>query len=142
MSEQENIQKVIAKKSQDVDLVYFARLVNISKIGLNVVLVVKGSFISGKLISGSEYYERLKGNFAHYDKGTQGSAIFDYFEGNEQVYTDNNQDDFEPPSNFIHLDDVYVMGGAAKFAPFTGACLRIKIEEIDGYFFGALEQDN
>lgn len=136
MTTEEEMKSVVAHKIQDEDLVQLNRLVNSIDFGLGITIFVKGSVISGSLVSGKKYYNFVADKLKAI--GDTGEALAVYFEQKAQNQYTKNSDDFIYPSTFLHIDMVQIRQDDGRMGQLNGAMLRIKIEEIEGYILGNL----
>lgn len=118
----------------DSDLMFLTKYINETKRSFGVTLFIRGAIINGWIISGSEYYsavlERLEGD------GEEASPYTDYFEKMKEQYTGDKLKELEVHS-FLHLSNVKIKIDNGSFKNIVGSCLRVKLEEIDGYMIGA-----
>lgn len=134
MSEDSAVKNVVASKMRDMDLVYLTNIVNAVGGSFGITLFLKGSIVSGLMISGQEYYATLAERLAQV--GDVGENLAQHFlQVADDVYT--NVAEIESiPANFIHMKDVQVRAGNGEFSAMNDALLRLKIEEIDGHIVG------
>lgn len=101
--------------------------------------------ITGKLISGKKYYAAMQEKFESFGPDSYGALMKEHFSISYQVYDPEIKDEDtgedvikdELPLNFIHLENVSLQTGNGGFTAINGGLLRLKIEEVDGYIFGA-----
>ncbi|CNF49138.1 hypothetical protein [Yersinia mollaretii] len=128
------IQDVISHKIKDADLLYLASIANVGA-GITITLFIKGTIISGTLTSGKEYYKSIASNLA--STGGLGIQVAEYFSNaGKTLYTQDDNDSKELPLNFLHLEQFATHKNDGGLVYRTGSLLRIKIEEIDGYYLG------
>lgn len=150
MSESNEVEKVVARKLQDADLIYFTNLANKTDVGVDITLFVKGTLLSGTIISGKKYFEAMHQKFESYGDKSYGFLLKDYFSKLLNMYTPGYVDNGEGeevenkdiPLNFMHLENVSLQSGGGVFNNINGGLLRLKIEEIDGYIFGSTSNVN
>lgn len=134
MSEDRAVKNVVASKMRDMDLVYLTNIVNAVGGSFGITLFLKGTIISGLMISGQEYYSTLAERLAQV--GDVGENLAQHFlQVADDVYT-NAAENESIPANFIHMKEVQVRAGSGEFSQMTDALLRLKIEEIDGHIVG------
>jgi hypothetical protein len=122
-------------KVKDADLVFLLKIVNKLDASIGVTLLSKGTFITGQMISGKQYYENVVERMKQ--AGDAGVALSSYFTNSaENVYSPS--DDSDAPTNFLHLKDVKIRSPEGSVDTLNGAYLRMKVEEIDGHFIGAM----
>ncbi|EGN6771425.1 gas vesicle protein, partial [Salmonella enterica] len=78
MSEEVELQHVLALKVKDQDLMFLNDIVNRTNCGIGITLFVKGNVISGSLIAGRKYYGFVSENLKAI--GSVGEALSQYFE--------------------------------------------------------------
>ncbi|MGC0970151.1 hypothetical protein [Pantoea agglomerans] len=145
MSISKDLEAVVARNLQDADLVFLANLANKADVGFEVTLFVKGCIITGKLISGKKYYSALSEKFDSYSPDSYGALVKEYLLESHKIYSateeeiaiDDDSEDKDIPLNFMHLENVSLHSGGGAFQQINGGLLRLKIEEVDGYIFGA-----
>jgi hypothetical protein len=134
MSDQDELNQVVAFKVKDEDLLFLNKMVNQFDLGIGITLFSQGNVISGQLISGKKYYaltaEKLK------KAGNAGEALAKFFESKGAEGYTSEDPDFEYPNNFLHLEDIKVQIGNGHMNPFNNSLLRIKIEETEGHIVG------
>ncbi|URQ59501.1 gas vesicle protein [Pantoea alhagi] len=134
MSEDREVKNVVASKMRDMDLVYLANIVNAVGGSFGITLFLKGTVISGLMISGKEYYSTLAENLAQV--GDIGENLAEHFARvADDVYTPVSESE-SIPANFIHMKDLRIKSGNGEFDEMHNALLRLKIEEIDGHIVG------
>ncbi|GLR11010.1 gas vesicle protein [Mixta theicola] len=134
MSEGGEVKNVVASKMRDMDLVYLTNIVNAVGGSFGITLFLKGTVISGLMISGKEYYSTLAENLALV--GDVGENLAQHFSRvADDVYTPVSESE-SIPANFIHMKDVKIKSGTGEFDEMQNALLRLKIEEIDGHIVG------
>lgn len=134
MSEQDELQEVLALKTKDEDLTFLNGIVNKLNLGIGVTLFVKGSVITGSLIAGRKYYQLVSDGLK--SSGEIGEALSTYFETKGKDGYTSEDPDFEYPNNFLHLENIKVRCDNGQMGPLGNAMLRVKIDEIDGHFIG------
>ncbi|HAU5602429.1 TPA: gas vesicle protein [Citrobacter koseri] len=134
MPTEEQMKSVVACKIQDEDLLQLNDVVNRVDFGLGLTIFVKGSVISGSLISGKKYYTALAGKLK--ESGEVGTALAVYFDQKAESQYTKTSDDFIFPNNFLHIDQVEIRRDDGRMGQLNGGMLRIKIEEIEGYILG------
>lgn len=134
MSEQDELQEVLALKTKDQDLTFLNSIVNKLNIGIGITLFVKGSVITGSLIAGRKYYQLVSDDLKSY--GEFGEALSAYFETKGKDGYTSEDPNFEYPDNFLHLENIKVRCDNGQMGPLGNAMLRVKIDEIDGHFIG------
>lgn len=134
MSEDRTVKNVVASKMRDMDLVYLTNIVNAVGGSFGITLFLKGSVISGLMISGKEYYATLAERLA--EVGDVGENLAQHFlQVADDVYTHAAENE-SIPANFIHMKEVKIKSGSGEFSEMSDALLRLKIEEIDGHIVG------
>lgn len=130
-------QEVVARKMVDADLIFLVEIANKFGAWTGVTLFTKGIVITGLIISGKEYYEKVADSFGPKDENKV--SVGDYFRNvSDSLYTNGDgADETEFPTNFMHLKDVKVSAGSGGLTPYNNAFLRVKIEEIDGHIIGS-----
>lgn len=101
MSEEVELQHVLALKVKDQDLMFLNDIVNRTNCGIGITLFVKGNVISGSLIAGRKYYGFVSENLKAI--GSVGEALSQYFENKGTNGYTSDKPDFEYPNNFCIL---------------------------------------
>ena len=134
MSDQEELNQVVAFKVKDEDLMFLNTMVNRFDLGMGITILTQGNIISGQLISGKKYYgltaEKMKA------AGPAGEALAQYYENKGATGYTSKDPDFDYPNNFLHLEDVKIQQGSGHMGAFNNALLRVKIEETEGHILG------
>lgn len=134
MSEEVELQNVLAVKVKDEDLLFLNDIVNRTNCGIGITLFVGGNIISGTLIAGRKYYKFVSDNLKAI--GSEGEALSQYFEKKGDVGYTSEDPDFKYPNNFLHLENVQVRSDKGTMDTLANAMLRVKIEEVEGHIFG------
>lgn len=134
MNEDFELQEVLSFKVKDSDLSFLNGIVNKADFGIGITLFVKGCVITGSLISGRKYYRIVSDNLK--SSGVVGESLSAYFEVKGRDGYTSPDPDFEYPNNFLHLENIKILGGSGVIRSLSDAMLRVKIEEIDGHFIG------
>ncbi|HGA3039271.1 TPA: gas vesicle protein [Serratia marcescens] len=139
MSDKKEIQEVYSHTQRDSNLTYLVTTVNRLDFEMGITLFVKGSVITGQLISGLKYHRYIENSLA--SAGVVGEALSGYFKQTaENLYapTKNENDEYNDiPCNFIHLNNVSIQNGNGGFNKINNAYLRISLDEIDGHIIGS-----
>ncbi|MBJ9011226.1 type 1 periplasmic-binding domain-containing protein [Citrobacter koseri] len=134
MSDELEINEVLACKVKDEDLTFLNMMVNRFDFSLGITLIVKGSVISGQLIAGKKYYELTAENLKAV--GSVGESLSQYFERKGTIGYTSTDPDFAYPNNFLHLEKVFIRQDNGQMGALNNALLRVKIEEIEGHILG------
>ncbi|SUW63465.1 Uncharacterised protein [Buttiauxella agrestis] len=134
MSEDAELEQVLALKVRDEDLMFLNNIVNQTDCGIGITLFVHGGVISGTLISGKKYYKFVADNLKA--AGPSGEALSQFFERKGSTGYTSEDPSFEYPNNFLHLENVQIRNGEGKMGLLNNAMLRLKIEEIEGHILG------
>ena len=142
----------------DIILSYLvSSLVNMAGAPVGMTLLVKGSILSGTLISEREYLETLTEMLqaqirrslvgASDDERRAAEAAFDLTDFVEDFYPDNDEDDDEedfPSPGFaplfhLHLKDPIVVSPqpSVGFSDGMFSVMRIRLSNIDGWMLGS-----
>ncbi len=116
-------------------------LVVISNLGLSVgiTLNVGGAVISGTMISGKTYFEKLSkliGSGTGDDRLR--TVLSEAIAQNVAVY-DDKEEDSEPAVSYIHLEDARCYYPNGNLPTNEGVLWRGKLTSIDGFFMGNLK---
>ncbi|AFE60793.1 hypothetical protein Q7S_23176 (plasmid) [Rahnella aquatilis HX2] len=133
LTNQPEMHEVFAKKMIDLDLFNLVKMANKFDLGQGVVLLVKGTLISGIIISGTEYYKTISSSFE------DEHPLKQLFSSRAEEYSKYKELDlFDPASDveYIHLKKFSVNQGGNGFNTYNSAVFRIKLEEIDGHIIG------
>lgn len=121
---------------------FLQNLVNIAnKSGLEfgVTLVVGGSILSGRLISGKKYFETFAKEFADAFPGDSREGIYESFAQHGEIYSQSNdENDDSPPPQFIHLIDSRCFYPGNQLPNNKGVLWRGKINAVSGFSLGQL----
>lgn len=132
---------------KDDFLITFINIVNeIKELSIDVTLNVKGTMISGSLISSDSYLKEVSNGF----KNANGNAtIGQVFSENldrlaEEVATspsnvEEKSDTKKAETNFIHLKNAKIVHLNGNFI--TNSVWRGKVESVDGFFLGSFNRD-
>ncbi|HBQ0245826.1 TPA: hypothetical protein ACWSJ0_002263 [Klebsiella pneumoniae] len=144
MDSKDEMQIVVARKLRDKDICHYVNMANLTDVGVYITLFTKCGVITGKIISGKKYYESIEKSYSTFQEGTNGAMIYQYFQEAKKNYTEEadwvEDEGASYPLNFMHLEDVSIMVGTGALREFSNGVLRIKIEEIDGYMLGQIQQ--
>lgn len=132
MSTHQDKQEVISSKICDNVILNMVDLVNNNLVEVSLTLLVKGSWISGDLISGKEYFELLSKEI---NKERQILKDF-YQQVGSEIYSKGNDENKVLPLNYLHMKNVSIISDSARVSPVDGGFLRIHIQEIDGHMLG------
>ncbi|HAU5660006.1 gas vesicle protein [Citrobacter sp. Cf140] len=135
MSDEVEINEVLAFKFRDEDLTFLNTMVNRFDFSMGITLIVQGSVISGQLIAGKKYYELTAEKLK--SVGFVGEALSQYFESKATNDYTSTDPDFVYPYNFLHLENVCIRQDNGQMNTLNNALLRVKIEEIEGHIIGA-----
>ncbi|MCE7793260.1 gas vesicle protein GvpU [Salipaludibacillus sp. CUR1] len=120
-------------KKQEVDpiLQLLTEKANTEEYSAGITLNVKGSVVTGTVISAAEYLEEMSGQFSEEDDGE--NAIREQLE----EAADSLKEEESPATNYVHLKNAKLFSESGKSLPSKGAVLwRGKLTEIDGFFLG------
>ncbi|HHA2323629.1 TPA: gas vesicle protein [Enterobacter hormaechei] len=134
MSNEVELNQVLALKAQDEDLLFLNSIVNRTGCGIGITLFVKGNLITGSLIAGKKYYQFVGDNLKSI--GETGVALAQYFENKGAKQYTSDEPGFEYPNNFLHLENVKIRNDGGVMATLNNAMLRVKIEEVEGHIMG------
>lgn len=135
MADDNDFQQTLVHKVRDSDLVFLVNIVNKTHASIGVSLLIKGTFVTGQLISGKTYYESVAEELK--TAGDAGVSLSAYFSNKaDSIYSPEEGKD--APNGFLHLKEVSVRNSGGDLGAINGACVRIKIEEIDGHFLGSM----
>lgn len=128
------MQNVISNKILDADLIFFAEAANKHGVSVGVTLFSNGAVITGTIISGKEYYERLVKSLGPYVEGSKLAIVADYLKGAKKEYEalSKASDDY----NYLHLEKISIISLGDKVSRVNNALLRINIGEVEGYILG------
>ncbi|KMJ56159.1 gas vesicle protein GvpU [Bacillus sp. LL01] len=123
--------EVSARK--DSILQFFVQAANKHSFSLDITLNVKGSLISGTLVSAKEYLDELNESFEGGNEVAQKVS-------NELSKASEEAESGSPPEvSFIHMKHTKVFIGDSKSTPSTGKIIwRGKLSEVDGFFLGKI----
>ncbi|MGV2813511.1 gas vesicle protein [Enterobacter cancerogenus] len=134
MSNENELNQVLALKAQDEDLLFLNSIVNRTDCGIGITLFVKGNLITGTLIAGKKYYQFVADNLK--SVGESGAALAQYFEDKGTKQYTSGESGFAYPNNFLHLENVKIRNDGGVMGTLNNAMLRVKIEEVEGHIMG------
>lgn len=119
--------------SKDSVLEFFVKASNKHDFSLDITLNVKGSVISGTMVSAKEYFDTLSETFE------DGSEIAQTLSEQLSIASESVESNGDAEAHFIHLKNTKVYIGDSKSTPSKGQILwRGKLNEIDGFFLGKI----
>lgn len=89
MSEEVELQHVLALKVKDQDLMFLNDIVNRTNCGIGITLFVKGNVISGSLIAGRKYYGFVSENLKAI--GSVGEALCKRLARTVLIFTERSE---------------------------------------------------
>lgn len=122
-----------SRATKDNILEFFVQAANRHDFTLDITLNVKGSVITGTLVSAKEYFDTLSETF---EDGSEISQLLseELAETGKAAQTNNSSEAY-----FIHMKNTKVYCGDSKPTPSIGEILwRGKLNEIDGFFLGRI----
>ncbi|PLR66646.1 gas vesicle accessory protein GvpU [Bacillus sp. UMB0893] len=121
--------------SKDSVLEFFVKASNKHAFSLDITLNVKGSVISGTMVSAKEYFDALSETFE------DGSEIAQELSEQLSIASESVESNGDAEAHFIHLKNTKVYIGDSKSTPSKGQILwRGKLKEIDGFFLGKISE--
>ncbi|PLT29685.1 gas vesicle accessory protein GvpU [Peribacillus deserti] len=118
---------------KDNILEFFVQAANKHDFSLDITLNVKGSVITGTMISAKEYFNTMSETF---EDGNEIAQALSEQLGRAGEAAQNNDDS---EAYFLHMKDTKVYVGDSKPTPSKGKILwRGKLNEIDGFFLGRI----
>lgn len=115
-------------------------MVNGTNTELPLTLFVKGTVVSGMLVSGHKYFEGMKESFSRYfdaeDESTSG-AIANLTEPGKNYLKSRDEANYPFPY-FAHLQNAKVFSPGNNPMPGNGMWWRCRLSEVDAFSFGAL----
>lgn len=121
--------------SKDSVLEFFVKASNKHDFSLDITLNVKGSVISGTMVSAKEYFDALSETFE------DGSEIAQELSEQLSIASESAESNGDAEAHFIHLKNTKVYIGDSKSTPSKGQILwRGKLKEIDGFFLGKISE--
>ncbi|RHW33208.1 gas vesicle protein GvpU [Lysinibacillus yapensis] len=123
--------------TKDNILEFFVQAANQHDFTLDITLNVKGSVITGTLISANEYFNTLSETFE------EGNEIAQFLSEQLAEAGQAAQNNNSSEAYFIHMKETKVYCGDSKPTPSKGEFLwRGKLAEIDGFFLGKIFEGN
>ncbi len=122
-----------SSSSKDNILEFFVQAANQHDFALDITLNVKGSVITGTMVSAKEYFDTLSETF---EEGNEVAQLVseELREAGEAAQNNNGSEAY-----FIHMKNTKVYCGDSKPTPSKGEILwRGKLNEIDGFFLGKI----
>jgi hypothetical protein len=131
-----------ASLSVDLMLETFVCLAEEQDLSLGVTLTIHGLLISGNIISFQKYLEGIAQGFES-ATGNQkiGQILAESYRNASQEYLKIRKDEgLEelPPRLYIHLSNAKFIFGNTIVPTETGVYWRGRLEEVDGFSFGAM----
>lgn len=122
---------------KDSILEFFVQASNKRNFSLDITLNVKGSVITGTMVSAKEYFDTLSETFE------DGSEVAQKLSEQLAKAGDAFENNIEFEAQFIHLKNTKVYCGDSKPTPSRGEILwRGKLREIDGFFLGKISDSS
>lgn len=121
----------------DWALVELVRMVNVNKVSIGVTLTIGGALISGVLISGKEFFDKMEQKFSstNPEDGSLAKYLADYHKQiSDEVYADSQ---LPPNTIFIHLDKAKQYFGQTA-VPTVGTLWRGRLCDVSGFSIGEL----
>ncbi|EOX6878750.1 gas vesicle accessory protein GvpU [Enterobacter roggenkampii] len=132
MTTHQDKQEIIASKTSDNVILNMVELVNNNIVEISITLLVKGSWISGDLISGKEYFELLSNEI-----NDERKVLKDlYKQISEEIYSKGDDENKVIPLNYLHMKNISLLSDTGKISQVNGGFLRVNIQEIDGHMLG------
>ncbi|WP_433742420.1 gas vesicle accessory protein GvpU [Falsibacillus pallidus] len=124
----------MSQESKDNVLEFLVNIANEHDFSLDLTLNVKGSLISGTLVSAKEYFETLSETFE------EGSEISEKI-SEQLVHASESAAKGGSEVQFIHLKNTKVYVGDSKPTPSKGKVLwRGSLGNVDGFFLGKIAE--
>ncbi|PPA70835.1 gas vesicle accessory protein GvpU [Jeotgalibacillus proteolyticus] len=112
---------------------FFVQAANKHDFSLDITLNVKGSVISGTMISAKDYFDELSEAFEDGNEVAQ-KLSEQLAKAGESVESNGSEE-----AHFVHMKNTKVYIGDNKSTPSRGKILwRGKLSEIDGFFLGKI----
>jgi hypothetical protein len=132
----------LATDGQSVDW-YLQSLVStvntLETLEIGITLVVGGSVVSGRLVSGKKYFETFAKEFSDPWPGETKEQIRAAFARHADIYKiDEKGQENPPPPQFIHLIDARCFYPGSELPNNGGVLWRGKINAVSGFSLGAL----
>lgn len=112
--------------------------VNNLKFEVSITLYMKGSVISGRLISSDDFIvgfvRSLSTDVSEGEDGEARQQLTKLFTGDVETLDGQNS----PPPNYIHLRNARVFTPGQRPIPQNGVLWRGRISEVDGFSIGEL----
>ncbi|EOT1929995.1 hypothetical protein LL394_004899 [Serratia marcescens] len=129
----------------DATLLFLCRMANV-EVGVSITIFLKGTTITGNLISGASYCKLTAGKLKAISNSQGENEAADLMAGffsdlGESHYSTKNGLE-SIPTNYLHLSDAQMVSGNGQFFKLTDGLLRVKLVEIDGYFLGRISIEN
>ncbi|MBS2970238.1 gas vesicle protein GvpU [Metabacillus sp. KIGAM252] len=121
--------------SKDSILEMLTHAANKHDFSLDITLNMKGSLITGTLVSAREYFEEMSGKF---EGGNDLSKAI------SEKLLDASKQNVEQAEDvtFIHLKDTRIYCGDSKPTPSKSEFLwRGRLDQTDGFFIGKISED-
>lgn len=140
-NESENFEnEVIAHevKSQDAYLNVANKWANMkTSVGMDVTLIMKGCIVTGSIISGKSWAEKQSANFRGANIDDDKQLVRESIADGIQALGDSlyDPDDDSRPHSFMHLTNANIFSPSGHSLGIK-ADMRIKLGEVDGFFFG------
>lgn len=127
-----------------------ARIVDLTQFGLGIpaTITVRGSLLSGEIISGEQYLEEMALNAEKITSdagdGVISNAFANLFRTYKPIYQrpENAAEGFTlPPPNYIHMKNAFWFQSAGRIPTGSvGLLWRGRMSEVDGFTLGGLVQ--
>lgn len=127
---------------------FLVNLVEMAERGIeqHIVLDIGGSHLSGLLIGGWRYFDKLAAAARPAEQDgprTLGHDIANLYETMRDDYSDPDEDRDYPPLgdrdiSYIHLSDARWYDNSARSLPTNGTLWRGKLTAVDGFWIGSI----
>lgn len=118
------------------------QLVNGKEIEFPITVFLKGTVVTGQLVSGHRFFDGLAGALKIYfdhDTSEDTAEAIDFLTSPKQNYTKEPEEGVARiPPLYFHLRDARVITAGQKGYPDEGAWWRGRLTSVDGFHFGTL----
>jgi hypothetical protein len=135
----EQLKLTLDGNSVDWFLQRLVSIVNESGVEFGITLVVSGSIVSGRLVSGKKYFETFAKEFSDPMAEDSRASVYQAFAQYGEIYSSSEGEGSDtPPPQFIHLLDSRCYFPGNQLPSNRGVAWRGKINAVSGFSLGQL----
>ncbi|WP_273854453.1 hypothetical protein [Serratia liquefaciens] len=124
-------------KTQDETLKFLCQMANLD-ICASVTIFLKGTVITGNLISGANYFKKVAEKFKAIDNKEVADIFADFFSEAGVTHYSTGEGLDSPPTSYLHLSGAQIVNGNGHLFDLADSFLRVRLDEIDGHLIGKI----